>query len=121
MDLEFFLLFSALGLASLCLLFRNSLGIVTHDFQIFITLLTKFLLLAIEGNFVGYLNLLNHLLVACSLGLLGSNVLRLLLLNGPNHLLLLTLELLSFLDSLDFSFLDLLDDNGCTAALGLNS
>ena len=78
-------------------------------------------MLAIEGDLVGDFDLVDHLLVAHSLGLRGSDVKRLLLLNGPHHLLLLALKLLTFLDSLDFSLFDLLDDNGCTAALGLHS
>ena len=121
MDLQLFLFLSALGFASLCLLLSDSFGVVTHDFQIFITLLSEFLLFAIEGDLVSDLNLLDHLLVADPLGLCGSDVQRLLLLDGPHHLLLLALKLLTFLDSLDFSLFDLLDDNGCTAALGLHS
>ena len=110
-----------MGLTSIGLLFGDSLSIVTHDFQIFITLLSELFLLSIEGNFVGDFDFLKHLSVSFPLGLLHSHVLLLLLLYRLHHLRLLTLQLLALLDALHFTLLDLLNDNGGTAALSLDS
>ena len=121
LNLQLFLLFNALGLTSIGLFFSDSLGIVTHDFQIFITLLSELFLFAIKGDFVGDFDLLEHLSVSGSLSFLYYDILLLLLLNGPHHLLLLALELLTLLDALHFTLLNLLNDYSCAASLGLNS
>ena len=121
LNLQFFLLFDALSLKSIGLFFGDSISIVTHDFQIFLTLLSELFLLSIEGNSVGDFDLLEHLSVSLSLGLCNLDVLLLLNFNRSHHLLLLALELLPLLDALHLTVLDLLNDNGCATALGLNS
>ena len=121
LDLQFFLFFDALSLTSIHLLFGDSVSIVTHDFQIFVTFLSKLFLPSIEGNFIGDFDLREHFSVSLFLGLLNSEVLILLNFDRSHHLLLLALELLTLLDALHLTVLDLLNDNGCATALGLNS
>ena len=55
------------------------------------------------------------------LGLSCCQVLRLLLLDGADHLTLFTLELFALFHALHLSLFDLLDDNGSTTSLGLCS
>lgn len=121
LDLELFLLCFLSLLESLRFLFSNSVSIVTDNFQIFLTLKSKLLSLAIEGNFIGGLNLSKHLGVTSLLGLLCFDLSFLLFLDLDHHLLLFTFELLALLDALHLSVLDLLDDDGGTAALSFNS
>lgn len=121
LNLKFFLLFDALLLTGFRLLLGNSFSIVTHNFQILLPLLLKFILLAIKSNFVGYLNFLEHFSVSCLLNFLNGDIGSFLLLDSSNHLLLLTLELLAFFDAGSFTFLDLLYDDSSASALGLLS
>ena len=62
---------------------------------------------------------MEHLSVTGLLLLSYSQILCLLLLDGTDHLGLFALELLTLLDTLHFSFLDLLDNDSSTTALGL--
>ena len=62
---------------------------------------------------------MEHLSVTGLLLLSYSQILSLLLLDGTDHLGLFALELLTLLDTLYFSFLDLLDNYSSTTALGL--
>lgn len=121
LNFELLLLLDTASFRSIGLFFCNSLRVVTHNFQIFLAFLSQLILLAVEGNLVGNFDLLKHLSVSVLLGLSGSSVLDLLLLNGPHHLLLLTLKLFSLLDANNLTLLNLLNDYGSTTSLSLDS
>jgi hypothetical protein len=59
--------------------------------------------------------------VSSLLSFLHDDIGSLLLFDASYHLLLFTLELLAFFDTGSFTFLDLLDNDGSTSALGLLS
>lgn len=120
LDFELLLFLETLSLSCIRFFFGNSLCVVTHNFQIFVTLLTQFILLTIQRNFVGYFNFPEHLLVTgflCLGYLLISGFLQL---NSSHHLSLLALKLLSLLNTHHLTFFDLLNDNSGTTALGFN-
>jgi len=121
LNFELLLLLNTACILSILLFFGDSFCVVTHDFQIFITLLSQLILLTIQGNFVGYLDFREHLSVTDFLSFSNFQISSLLQLNCSHHLLLLALELLTLLDAHDFTFLDLLNDNCGATALGLNS
>lgn len=121
LDLELLLFLDGARLLSGVLLLGDAVGVVTHDFQILLALLTQLLGLAVQGNFVGDFDLSEHIAVSSLLSLSNAHVNESLLLNLFHHLLLLALKHLTLFKTVLLTLLDLLDDNGGTAAFGLKA
>ena len=83
--------------------------------------MTSLLRFAIQSDFIGKLDLLEHLSVADLFGLGSDYVSKLHLLNGAGQLLLFALTLLSLLNSIFLAFLNLVNNDSGTSALGLDS
>jgi hypothetical protein len=99
----------------------NLLLVVTDNFLLFIDFLLAELLLLGEGDGVGSLNLSNKLKVTLTLGFGSSDLSLALVLDLAGHLLLFLLKHLALLDTLDFTLLDLVDNNDGTLATSLHA
>ena len=121
LDFKFFLLFLAASFLSICFFLGDALGVVTDDFQILFTLNAQFVLLAIQGDLVGYFDILQHAGVTVLLFFSSSEVSDLLLLNGLDHLGLLSLELFTLAKTDLFTLLNLFNDNSGTTTFGIDT
>jgi hypothetical protein len=121
LDLELLLVLKTAMLSGSVLFLCNFSGVIMDDFQIFHTLIASLVRFAIEGNFIGELDFLEHNSVTGLFGLENDQISKLLLLNGAGQLLLFALTLLSLLNSLLLAFLNLVNNDSGSSALGLNS